>query len=465
MQKQIHVNSYVKRDGTQVKEHYRNIDTDNYGNQLIVPEHPDGPVIEEKNHNPLENLFPNIFNPTMNVESVPVLQGGVSVDVGFPTGGAMGDVLGSIGGVLGAVAAVGLELAPIVLQMYQEMNSGNGQAVEYLKPQFNTKIKQMDIQVAQMKTNIDNSIAKLVNAKNQSEYAKIYEPLQKDWQAYQHAKNIVNRIKVHANNGDFQSVANELGNFVSESPIGKTIITNPLMQNVITNLRQNSSKILNAENIDDLFKNSAKTRILNYNNFPFPQKYYYDFAVKNLAQFANDTLNASRPEAHQLMDLSLNLPDGTYSNSQYSMIQPIFNEQLNNYLQSNGMKPFIPKDMKGIVFDKSSPLSQKLSNLEQLQNDIRRELTKNPDAKCITGLGVNTDKNIQYAVGHYTIINPHIENGIFKGTLIDIYDYNWLTKKELNNLLILFANNMAFLLQLREYLMKYYFIIPIEFKY
>ena len=31
MQKQIHVNSYVKRDGTQVKEHFRTIDTDNYG--------------------------------------------------------------------------------------------------------------------------------------------------------------------------------------------------------------------------------------------------------------------------------------------------------------------------------------------------------------------------------------------------------------------------------------------------
>lgn len=30
MQKQIHVNSYVKRDGTQVKEHFRNIDTDYY---------------------------------------------------------------------------------------------------------------------------------------------------------------------------------------------------------------------------------------------------------------------------------------------------------------------------------------------------------------------------------------------------------------------------------------------------
>lgn len=134
-------------------------------------------MIDEKDHNPLEDLFPNIFNPTMNMESGPVLQGGVSVDVGFPTGGGIGDVLGSIGGVLGTVAAVGLELAPMALQMYQAMNSGNGQAVEYLKPQFDTKIKQLDTQVAQMKTNIDNSIAKLVNAKNRTEYTKIYEPL------------------------------------------------------------------------------------------------------------------------------------------------------------------------------------------------------------------------------------------------------------------------------------------------
>ena len=154
MQKQIHVNSYVKRDGTQVKEHFRNIDTDYYG-------------------------------------TAPVLQGRVSVDVGFPTGSSVGDVgagagLGNIfsdvSGVLGTVAAVGLELAPIALQMYQAMNSGNVQAAEYLKPQFDTKMKQLDTHVAQMKTNIDNNITKLVNAKNSTEYSKIYEPLQKDWQ-------------------------------------------------------------------------------------------------------------------------------------------------------------------------------------------------------------------------------------------------------------------------------------------
>lgn len=36
MEKTVHVNSYVKRDGTQVKEHYRNIDMDNYGTGLIL---------------------------------------------------------------------------------------------------------------------------------------------------------------------------------------------------------------------------------------------------------------------------------------------------------------------------------------------------------------------------------------------------------------------------------------------
>ena len=143
------------------------------------------------------------------------------------------------------VIGVGIELAPIAIQIYQAMNSGNGQAVEYLKPQFDTKIKQLDTKVAYMKTNIDNNVAKLVNAKNQAEYSKIYEPLQKDWQEYQQVKNIVNRIKVHANNGDFKSVADELGNFVSENPSGRAVINNPIMQNVIANLRQNSSQILN----------------------------------------------------------------------------------------------------------------------------------------------------------------------------------------------------------------------------
>lgn len=42
--------------------------------------------MDEKNYNLVKNFLSNILNPTMNMESAPVLQGGVSVDVGFPTG-------------------------------------------------------------------------------------------------------------------------------------------------------------------------------------------------------------------------------------------------------------------------------------------------------------------------------------------------------------------------------------------
>ena len=89
MQKEIHVNSYVKRDGTQVREHYRTIDSNV---SSLLPVSDSGPVIDEQYHNSLEKMFPNIFKTTNSMPNGLVLEGGVSVDVGFPTDG-VGDIL------------------------------------------------------------------------------------------------------------------------------------------------------------------------------------------------------------------------------------------------------------------------------------------------------------------------------------------------------------------------------------
>ena len=149
MQKQIHVNSYVRKDGTEVKEHFRNINMDNYGTPPIIPEYPERLAIYE--------------NPqTMNINAGTVLQGGISVDV-EPSTISGGNIFQTIGDVLKTVVTVGSELAPIALQMYQAMNSGNNQAIGYWKPQFDTKIKQFDTQIAQMKIDIDTSAKKLAN--------------------------------------------------------------------------------------------------------------------------------------------------------------------------------------------------------------------------------------------------------------------------------------------------------------
>ena len=153
---------------------------------------------------------------------------------------------------------------------------------------------------------------------------------------------------------------------------------------------------------------------------------------------------------------------GLYSNSEYSMIQPIFNEKLNEYLHNIGTELQVTKNMKGIVFDKSSPISQKLSNFKQLQKDIRAKY--NQDAKFISGLGISTDTNLQYSVGHFTILNPRIENGVFKGELFDIYDYDWENmNEEFKDLYKYIINNGAYTLQEMQVLENYYFLIPIEF--
>ena len=443
MQKQIHVNSYVKRDGTQVKEHFRNIDTDNYGTPPIVPENPNWPVLDEQNHNPLKDLCPNTFNPTMNMDSGPVLQGGVSVDVGIPTGGGIGDVHGSIGGVLGTVVAVGLELAPIALQIYQAMNSGNSQAVGYLKPQFDTKIKQLNTQVAQMKSNIDNNITKLVNAKNRTEYSKIYEPLQKDWQAYQHAKNIVNRIKVHANNGDFQSVANELGNFVSNNQ--KQIISDLLQPKVKlqnnTKLIPNSFKFNNNSNKSINVRNNISS-ILNNINSAFDHKY-----IDDATEFWNASVN----------DLNTDYikNNGVVQDNVFKIPSKALQKIIINKLNTQNLNI---ENTKGVIFFEDSSISNAIANTKEFKNFVvknKSSLLHGLVVNGSTGYNKFLSTNVFGAINNCDIVYMYIDdNSNIFALIIDTYEFNkndplWIVKQ-------------ARMVQEQGLLIPFYAVIPIK---
>ena len=384
----------------------------------------------------------------------------MSVDVGFPTGGAMGDVLGSIGGVLGAVAAVGLELAPIVLQMYQEMNSGNGQAVEYLKPQFDTKIKQLDTQVAQIKTNIDNSIAKLVNAKNQAEYSKIYEPLQKDWQEYQHAKNIVNRIKVHANNGDFQSVANDLGNFVSNNQ--KQIISDLLQPNIkLQNSVNNAKEIINKYHLDDKFKYALSHNTSGINH----SADFTDYGNGNIK--INNFLNKNRPNAKEMANIFLAKPQNIPLSKEYSYI-PKGNANILNYkYKLFGTNKEIPKNWEGIVFNQYSSLSKNVSNSIEMQNEIRAKfnIMKANTLNDKLEVDFSQDSNLHLSIGHATVLEPYIDSqGYFHGILFDKYDFDLLYKMAYKNPVTYIINDIFFIIQIARG-HNFYILAPIIFKW
>ncbi len=73
MKKEIFINSYVKRDGTRVREHYRTIDSD--VSYLVDNSAHSGPVFSEYEGN---------SGKVMYMGASPVLQGGVSMNVGIP---------------------------------------------------------------------------------------------------------------------------------------------------------------------------------------------------------------------------------------------------------------------------------------------------------------------------------------------------------------------------------------------
>ncbi len=458
MQKQIHVNSYIKRDGTQVKEHFRNISTDNFGTLSIVPEDQNGPVLDEQNHNPLENIFPNIFEPTMGINSTPVLKGSVSKsDIDW---GNIGSIFGNIGGAIGSVIAVGMEVLPIALQMCEAVNNGSAQAIKYLQPQFDTKIKQLDTQVAQIKTNIDTSVKKLANTKTQTEYNKIYELLQKDWQAYQSAKNIVDRIKVHAINNDFQSVANELGNFTNHNQ--KRIISDLLQQNVkLKNNINNAKDFINKYHLDDKFKYALSHNTSGINR----SADFSDYGNENIK--INNFLNRNRQNTKEMANIFLAKPQNIPLSKEYSYIPKGYANILNYKYKLFGTNKEIPQNWEGIVFNQYSALSKNVSNSIEMQNKIREQFNIMQADTLNNKLEVefSKDSNLHLSIGHATVLEPYIDSqGYFHGILFDKYDFNNVYLKYYSNLKTTIVNNYFWVIQ-HEAGHNYYILAPILFKW
>ncbi|MBE7712139.1 MAG: hypothetical protein E7Z87_00160 [Cyanobacteria bacterium SIG26] len=100
-----------------------------------------------------------------------------------------------------------------------------------------------------------------------------------------------------------------------------------------------------------------------------------------------------------------------------------------------------------------------------MQKQIHVKAKYNQNFKFISGLGINTNTNLQYSVGHFTILNPRIENGIFKGELFDIYDFDKLNREQFEKFITYLFNNGAYYLQELHRLKNYYFLIPIEFEW
>ena len=181
----------------------------------------------------------------------------------------------------------------------------------------------------------------------------------------------------------------------------------------------------------------------------------------------NAEKNANRPDARELMNIALSGFENLPEHPEFNVFQPEAVEYVNNQLNIQNSKGLsIPKDWHGVIYDKNSGFSKRLSNSPELRTQIMSKYDKKTKRFTTNqiGIGFSEDKNLNYSIGHGTILNPRIENGEFKGILFDKYDYKWLSKEELPNLETRKLNNSAYTLQTINKLINYYVIIPVQFK-
>lgn len=448
MQKEIHVNSYVKRDGTHVKEHYRNIDV----HESIMPEPQEDPWrIDE---NPDAEKDPKEMGPIYYFGGAPVLEGGIEVDVfpdelPIPTGG--GEVIGTV---ISIALGVGLTAAKIAYEVYQAGEAANTALVSKLEPKLHTAVNKIENTLAQFEKMADNQLKQLVNTKDNQEYSKLLKSYTEQKAINQNMKQSVGRIKYAAEHKNYQAVYEELQNYQSD------------FEKVSKRIRQ-----------EQPLKKAEMPTINLYNSAPVSTPYMNNYLPQNQLspQISKNIIDAGTtftkllhvmPDATELWRASssdFKVSKG-YINKNGNLVYSVSklpSQELQKIVSDKLMEQLGVSDAPGIIFQPDSSISQAISNSAEMKSYFKQNLDKLLRKQIIQKGSTNfvSTSNLHNALGHADILYSYIDaNGNFHSVIMDTYDFN----KGESNLLVQWARAVQEAKLNRPYYTLSIIIIPIS---
>jgi len=322
--KLVHVDAYVKDDGTRVKEHYRG---------------------GEKNE--------------IETEKNLVLEGGVSYDDVLPTALENSDI-DTIDGtnvfltILNVGANIAVKAIDIVLQIKKAIDNFDEYSVSVLVPEMNNVIETLK-QSQEISFQAEQKISdKLVSTKNQKEYSKIYEDYLKIRDLNRKNQNSLQKIEYATVNQDYNTVQKELENYSQVQSKTK----NELKKN-----KKNSNGGLLKILVADMLKNNPEAQKnfigggLNwqYLKHPIPDaKGLWDISVSNFEKDV-EYLTKNAYVANSISELPQNLQQRVYAK---------VNQQMG------------VEDAKGIVFYPSTELASQLINSAEYKDFLAKNIEK-----------------------------------------------------------------------------------------
>lgn len=400
MEKTIHVNAYTKKDGTQVKEHYRNIGF----HTSLLPEPKEGPFDydrkDEKEKSPYD----------MYVGANDILTGGVEV-FDFPEG--MGE--GPIGIVLTVAMATVKAAFSFAIEAAKAAAAGNAAKLKQLKPQIYKQIENLKVTQQHFKESMNQTLDKLSTSKGQ-----VYNDLLK---IYIHQKAVYENLKDSLSHVEY---AAECENY-------------PEIVNCLQKYQSDFDDVMKVTRFErPLYKYEGQNKI--FTKKLTPESKNLPIYLKN--HYINQkTLNAGisilgeilrEPDAKALWKASSH--DFSKSkayiqkngNLVYS-VKDLPSQELQQIVTNKLIEQLGTSDALGVIFQPDSKLSDAIAKTPEMQEFFRKNFETLQGRELIKKSSINfvSSPNVHNALGHADILYTYIDaNGNLNSIVFDTYDFN-----------------------------------------
>ena len=434
-EKLVHVNAYTKRDGTEVREHYRGggIGTPivPYNDETV---NPNGGIAGKEPTTPFNTTileWLGIWDLLKGPFETPhkqnlVLDGGISMNV--PAGG-IGDVLGPAGEAIqaiGLIVQVGGQLALQGIQIAKSIkdaikNFDNSVDFYYLMPKLGDTVGELRQGYTKSKELETSTLDKLANTKDQRAYEQLYQSYLKQREHNKQINHILNRVEYALQQKDYDGVANELQNYQT------------IQEEGMKNLTQEWSKTQLQPTIPDA------------TDYPMPQPLTppqdWDYVLRNIGKespefqkqaigLGMNYIGKKAPDANQFWKIATGDVKGyqKYLEQNGCIIDSISQLPFDfkDTVRAKVRQQLYVNDAKGLIIRPDSALSQEIAASPEFQEFIKTHLNELLHGKVVSGnTRFTSSKNLYYTIKKADILDTYInKNGDMISFIFDTYDFN-----------------------------------------